>query len=78
MGCRGGTQPRRCVVVVFAANYPGMTLPPGPGLFELEPGALGAATDVTDAGVAEVGSRGRGSVQPVSWSSAQVAGATPE
>ena len=42
------------LVVVFAANYPGMTLPPGPGLFELEPGALDAATEVTDAGVAEV------------------------
>jgi nucleotide-binding universal stress UspA family protein len=42
------------LVVLFAANYPGMTLPPGPGLFELEPGALDAATELTDTGVAEV------------------------
>jgi nucleotide-binding universal stress UspA family protein len=31
-----------------------MTLPPGPGLFELDPGALDAAREVTDLGVAEV------------------------
>jgi nucleotide-binding universal stress UspA family protein len=42
------------LVVLFAANYPGMTLPPGPGLFELDPGALDAAREVTDLGVAEV------------------------
>jgi nucleotide-binding universal stress UspA family protein len=42
------------LIVLFAANYPGMTLPPGPGLFELEPGALDAATEVTDIGVAQV------------------------
>jgi nucleotide-binding universal stress UspA family protein len=42
------------LVVLFAANYPGMTLPPGPGLFEFEPGALDAAQEVTNRGVAEV------------------------
>ena len=42
------------LVVLFAANYPGMTLPEKPGLFEFEPGALDAATELTDIGVAEV------------------------
>ena len=42
------------LVVLFAANYPGMTLPSGPGLFEFEPGALDAAEEVTETGVAEV------------------------
>lgn len=42
------------LVVLFAANYPGMTLPPGPGLLEFEPGALDAASEITDIGVAEV------------------------
>ena len=41
-------------MVLFAANYPGMTLPPGPGLFEFEPGALDSAREVTDHGIAEV------------------------
>jgi nucleotide-binding universal stress UspA family protein len=41
------------LVVLFAADYPGMTLPPGPGRFEFEPGALDAAREVTDSGVAE-------------------------
>jgi nucleotide-binding universal stress UspA family protein len=41
------------LVVLFAANYPGMTLPPGPGLFELDPGALDAAKEITDLGVVE-------------------------
>ena len=42
------------LVVLFAANYPGMMLPEKSGLFELEPGALDAATELTDIGVAEV------------------------
>jgi len=42
------------LVVVYAANYPGMALPPGPGLWEREPGALDAAREVTDGGVSEV------------------------
>ena len=42
------------LVVLFAANYPGMTLPAGPGLFEFEPGALDSAREVTDHGLAEV------------------------
>ena len=42
------------LVVLFAANYPGMTLPSGPGSFEFEPGALDAAREITDVGVAEV------------------------
>ena len=39
--------------VVYAANYPGMTLGPGPGLLEPEPGALDAAQEVTLRGVSE-------------------------
>jgi nucleotide-binding universal stress UspA family protein len=41
------------LVVLYAANYPGMTLGLGPGLLELEPGALDAAREVTFRGVAE-------------------------
>lgn len=35
--------------VVYAANYPGMTLGPGPGLLDPSPGALEAAEEVTAA-----------------------------
>src|SRR5699024_3826478 len=42
------------LVVLFAANYPGMTLPPGGGQLELEAGALDAAKDVTAQGAAAV------------------------
>lgn len=42
------------LVVLYAANYPGMALPPGPGLWEREPGALDAAREVTDRGVSKV------------------------
>jgi nucleotide-binding universal stress UspA family protein len=42
---------RAQLVVLFAANYPGMTLEPGPGLLERDPGALEAAYDVTARGV---------------------------
>ena len=41
------------LLVLFAANYPGMTVEPGPGLFHREPGALEAAEEVTARGVAE-------------------------
>lgn len=41
------------LLVLYAANYPGMTLGPGPGLLEPEPGALDAAQEVTTFGVAE-------------------------
>lgn len=41
------------LVVLFAANYPGMTVEPGPGLLHREPGALDAAYDVTAQGVRE-------------------------
>lgn len=41
------------LLVVYAANYPGMTLGPGPGLLEPEPGALDAANEVTTRGVTE-------------------------
>ena len=41
------------LLVVYAANYPGMTLGPGRGLLEPEPGALDAAQEVTTFGVAE-------------------------
>lgn len=38
------------LVVLFAANYPGMTRPPEPGHGELDPGALEAAEEVTRQG----------------------------
>ena len=41
----------RPLVVVHAANYPGMTGPPGPGLHHRDPGALEAAEEVTARGV---------------------------
>lgn len=41
------------LLVMYAANYPGMTLGPGPGLLDPEPGALDAAQEVTARGVAE-------------------------
>ena len=41
------------LLVLYAANYPGMTVEPGPGLFEREPGALEAAEEVTARGVRE-------------------------
>ena len=41
------------LLVLFAANYSGMTVDPGPGLFAREPGALEAAEEVTARGVAE-------------------------
>jgi len=41
------------LLVLFAANYPGMTVEPGPGLFHREPGALDAAYEVTARGVRE-------------------------
>mgnify|MGYP001298713370 CR=1 FL=1 len=41
------------LVVLFAANYPGMTVEPGTGLYQREPGALEAAQEVTARGVAE-------------------------
>lgn len=42
------------LVVLFAANYPGMTLPPGGGEVEAGPDALDAAEEVTIRGVDEV------------------------
>ena len=41
------------LLVLFAANYSGMTVEPGPGLLERSPGALGAAEEVTARGVSE-------------------------
>ena len=41
------------LLVLFAANYPGMTVEPGPGLLERNPGALEAAGEVTARGVSE-------------------------
>jgi nucleotide-binding universal stress UspA family protein len=43
----------RPLVVLHAANYPGMTGPPGPGLLHRDPGALDAAEEVTGLGVIE-------------------------
>jgi len=42
------------LLVLFAANYPGMTVEPGPGLLQRSPRALEAAEEVTARGVAEV------------------------
>lgn len=39
------------LVVLFAANYPGMTVEPGPGLLERDPVALDTAYGVTARGV---------------------------
>src|SRR5690349_7037737 len=41
------------LLVLFAANYSGMTVEPGPGLLHRDPGALEAAEEVTARGVAE-------------------------
>jgi nucleotide-binding universal stress UspA family protein len=41
------------LLVLYAANYPGMTMEPGEGLLAREPGALEAAYEVTARGVAE-------------------------
>ena len=41
------------LVVLYAANYSGMTVEPGPGLRHRDPGALEAAEEVTARGVAE-------------------------
>jgi hypothetical protein len=41
------------LVVLYAANYPGMTGEPGPGLHHRDPAALQAAEAVTARGVAE-------------------------
>lgn len=41
------------LLVLYAANYPGMVMEPGPGLLEREPGALDAARSVTTRGVVE-------------------------
>lgn len=41
------------LLVVYAANYPGMTLEPGPGLLDPSPRALEAAEEVTARGVIE-------------------------
>jgi nucleotide-binding universal stress UspA family protein len=52
-GAREATRLQSPLLVLFAANYPGMTVEPGPGLFHREPGALEAAEEVTALGVAE-------------------------
>ncbi len=41
------------LLVLFATNYPGMTVEPGPGLLERDPRALEAAEEVTARGVFE-------------------------
>jgi nucleotide-binding universal stress UspA family protein len=41
------------LLVLFAANYSGMTIEPGPGLLERDPRALQDAEEVTARGVAE-------------------------
>ncbi|MFC7359857.1 universal stress protein [Nocardioides astragali] len=52
----GAEEAARCdapLLVLYAANYPGMTVEPGPGLFHRDPLALEAAEEVTARGVAE-------------------------
>jgi nucleotide-binding universal stress UspA family protein len=44
---------RAPLLVLFAANYPGMTVEPGPGLLHRDPDALEAAEEVTGRGVFE-------------------------
>jgi nucleotide-binding universal stress UspA family protein len=44
---------RAPLLVLFAANYSGMTVEPGTGLFHRDPGALEAAEEVTARGVSE-------------------------
>jgi nucleotide-binding universal stress UspA family protein len=41
------------LLVLFAANYPGMAVEPGPGLLQRNPGAFEAAEEVTARGVSE-------------------------
>jgi nucleotide-binding universal stress UspA family protein len=41
------------LLVLYAANYPGMTLEPGPGLLHRDAGALEAAEETTARGVAK-------------------------
>ena len=41
------------LLVLFAANYPGMTVEPGSGLHHRDPGALEAAEEVTARGVSQ-------------------------
>lgn len=48
------------LLVLFAANYPGMTGEPGPGLMHREPGALEAAEEVTLSGVSQAGAAAPG------------------
>jgi nucleotide-binding universal stress UspA family protein len=48
------------LLVLYAANYPGMTVEPGPGLLHRDPGALEAAEEVTARGVAEALNRHAG------------------
>ncbi len=51
----GEAERRRApLLVLFAANYPGMTVDPGPGLFHRDAGALEAAEEVTARGVSQV------------------------
>ena len=47
------------LVVLFAADYPGMATAPGPGMPALDPGALDAAHEVTARGVLDAQQRDR-------------------
>ena len=52
-GCEEAAQRDAPLLVLFAANYPGMTVEPGPGLLRRDPGTLEAAEEVTARGVSE-------------------------
>ena len=53
-GAEEATRRDAPLLVLLAANYPGMTVEPGPGLLERSPRALEAAEEVTARGVSGV------------------------
>ena len=52
-GAREAVRRQAPLVVLYAANYPGMTVDPGPGLLHRDAEALEAAEEVTARGVTE-------------------------
>jgi len=54
VGPRGSARRDAPLLVLFAANYSGMTIGPGPGLLERSPRALEAAEEATARGVSGV------------------------
>lgn len=52
-GAREAARQGAPLLVLYAANYPGMVMEPGPGLLERDPGALEAARAVTARGASQ-------------------------